>query len=245
MEARDGGVAVALGGVQQRSLLAVLLLNANELVPTDRLVDELWGEEPPKAAVKTVQVYVSRLRKQLGAEALVTSPPGYLLRVAPERIDLHRFERLAGEGRQALAAGDAATAAKRLDEALSLWRGAPLSEFAYEPFAQAEAARLEELRLATVEDRVEADLRCGRATELVGELQGLAARHPLRERLRGQLMLALYRSRRQAEALDVYRDTRTTLVEELGIEPSGGLQGSDRRRSRLARSWVVGRSLRR
>jgi len=228
LEARDDGVAVALGGVRQRSLLAVLLLNANQLVSTDRLVEELWGEDPPTAGVKTVQVYVSRLRKLLGAETVVTRTPGYLLRVKPERIDLHRFERLAEEGRRALAAGDAATAGKRLDEALSLWRGAPLSDFAYEPFAQAEAARLEELRLAAVEDRIEADLRCGRATDLVGELQALAARHPLREQLRGQLMLALYRSGRQAEALDVYRDTRTTLVEELGIEPSRELQDLER-----------------
>jgi len=228
LEVRDRGVAVALGGVQQRSLLAILLLNANELVPTDRLVDELWGEEPPRAAVKTVQVYVSRLRKLLGVEALVTSGPGYLLRVEPERIDLRRFERLADEGRQALAAGDAERAAKRLGEAMSLWRGAPLADFAYEPFAQAEAARLEELRLGAVEDRIEAELRCGRATELVAELHALAARHPLRERLRAQMMLALYHSGRQAEALDVYRDTRTTLVEELGIEPSRELQDLER-----------------
>lgn len=228
LEVRDGEEAVPLGGLRERSLLALLLLNANELVPTGRLVDELWGEEPPKTAVKTVQVYVSRLRKLLGAEAIATSPPGYLLRVDPERIDLHRFERLTREGREALAADDAATAARQLSEALALWRGAPLADFAYEPFAQAEAARLEELRLTALEDRIEADLRRGRAAELVGELQGLAARHPLRERLRGHLMLALYRSGRQAEALDVYRDARTTLVEELGIEPSRELQRIER-----------------
>jgi DNA-binding SARP family transcriptional activator/tetratricopeptide (TPR) repeat protein len=220
LEAWDGDIPLALGGVRERSLLAVLLLNANELLPMDRLVDELWGEEPPKAAVKTVQVYVSRLRKLLGAQAIVTCPPGYRLQAHVDQIDLHRFERLAGEGRRALAAGDAATAGERLREALSLWRGAPLADFVYEPFAQPHVARLEELRLAAVEDRIDADLRCGLSTELVGELQAVAARHPLRERLRGQLMLALYRSARQAEALDVYRDTRTTLVEELGIEPS-------------------------
>jgi DNA-binding SARP family transcriptional activator/tetratricopeptide (TPR) repeat protein len=224
LEARDGGDALPLGGVRERSLLALLLLNANELVPTDRLVDELWGDPPPKTAVKTVQVYVSRFRKLLGATTIVTRPPGYLLQVDPESIDLHRFDRLAGEGRQALAADDPATAGRLLREALLLWHGAPLADFAYEPFAQAEAARLEELRVAALEDRVEADLRCGRAADLVGELQALAARHPLRERPRAQLMLALYRCGRQAEALDVFRDTRTTLVEELGIEPSQDLQ---------------------
>jgi DNA-binding SARP family transcriptional activator len=225
LEAWNGDIPLALGGIRERSLLAVLLLNANELLPMDRLVDELWGEGQPKAAVKTVQVYVSRLRKLLGAETIVTCSPGYRLEADREQIDLYRFERLAGEGRRALAADDAATAGERLREALSLWRGAPLADFVYEPFAQPHVARLEELRLAAVEDRIDADLRRGLSTELAGELQALAARHPLRERLRAQLMLALYRSGRQAEALDVYRDARTTLVEELGIEPSRELQG--------------------
>jgi DNA-binding SARP family transcriptional activator len=228
LEARVGGEAVPLGGVRERSLLALLLLNANELVPTDRLVDELWGDRAPKAAVKTVQVYVSRLRKLLGTGAIVTSPPGYALRVDPERIDLHRFERLTREGRRALAAEDPATAGRLLREGLSLWRGAPLADFVYEPFARTESARLEELRVAAVEDRIDADLRCGRVAELVGELQALTARYPLRERLRAQLMLSLYRSDRQAEALDVYRDTRSTLVEELGIEPNQELRRLER-----------------
>jgi DNA-binding SARP family transcriptional activator len=228
LEVRDGDSTLALGGLRERSLFALLLLNAGELVPTERLVDELWGERPPKAGVKTVQVYVSRLRRRLGTQTIVTSPPGYLLRVDPERIDLHRFERLAAAGRAALSVGDAPAAARKLREALSLWRGAPLSDFAYEPFAQAEAARLQELRLEALEERIEADLRCGRAGELVGELQGLVARHPLRERLRSQLMLALYRAGRQAEALDVYRDARSTLVEELGIEPSRELRDLER-----------------
>jgi len=219
LELRDGDGAVALGGVRERSLLAILLLNANELVSTDRIVDELWGDRPPKAAVKTVQVYVSRLRKMLGADAIVTRPPGYLLHVDDEQFDLRRFERLAAEGRGALSSGDVATARAMLRDALALWRGAPLADFVYEPFAQAEAARLKELRVATIEDRIEADLRAGQAAELVPELQALSAREPLRERLRGQLMLALYRSGRQADALDVYRDARTTLVEELGLEP--------------------------
>ena len=167
LELRDGDVAVALGGVRERSLLALLLLNANELVSTDRIVDELWGDRPPKAAVKTIQVYISRLRKVLGADAIVTRPPGYLLHVDDEQFDLRRFERLAAKGRQALSSGDLATARRLLREALALWRGAPLSDFVYEPFAQAEAARLKELRVATVEDRIEADLRAGQAAELV------------------------------------------------------------------------------
>jgi DNA-binding SARP family transcriptional activator len=228
LEVRRDDRALALGGVRERSLLALLLLNANELVPTDRLVEEFWGEDLPKTAVKTVQVYVSRLRKVLGAETIVTRSPGYLLRVDPERIDAQRFERLAGAGREALATGDAAAAARLLGEALSLWRGAPLADFAYESFAQAEAARLEELRLEAVQDRLEADLASGKSVELVAELQALCARHPLRERLRGQLMLALYRSGRQAEALAVYRDARMTLVEELGIDPSRELKELER-----------------
>jgi DNA-binding SARP family transcriptional activator len=223
-EVQGGGRAVQLGGLRQRSVLAVLLLNAGELVPTERLVDELWGEDTPKAAVKTVQVYIGRLRKLLGPDAIVTRPPGYLLRADPEQIDARRFERLAAEGHEALAAGDVAAAAGLLREALSLWRGAPLSDFAYEPFAQAEAARLEELRLRALEDRIESDLRSGKAAELIAELQALTARHPLRERLRGQLMIALYRAGRQSEALDAYRDLRLTLVEELGIEPSRALR---------------------
>ena len=228
LEVRSDARALSLGGVRERSLLAVLLLNANELVPTDRLVDELWGEDLPKTAVKTVHVYISRLRKLLGPDTIVTRAPGYLLRVNSEQIDANRFERLAGEGREALAMGDASAATRLLGDALSLWRGAPLSDFAYEPFAQAEAARLQELRLEALEDRLDADLRCGKATELVAELQALSARHPLSERLRGQLMLALYRSGRQAEALDVYRDARMTLVEELGIEPSRELKDLER-----------------
>jgi DNA-binding SARP family transcriptional activator/tetratricopeptide (TPR) repeat protein len=224
----DGGSALPLGGVRERSLLAILLLHANEPVTTDRVVDELWGEDPPKAAVKTVQVYVSRLRKVLGAETIVSAPGGYLLRVDTGAIDLHHFEHLSRGGRRALEAGDAASAASLLGEALALWHGAPLSDFAYEPFAQAHTVRLEELRLGALEDRIEADLRCGRTSELVPELSSLAARHPLRERLRAQLMLALYRSGRQVDALDVFRDTRTALVEELGIEPGRELQELER-----------------
>ena len=228
MQVRRDGVPLELGGLRQRSLLALLVLHANELVATDRLVDELWGDRPPDTAVKTVQVYVARLRKLLGAGAIVTRTPGYELRVAPDAIDVSRFEALAEEGRRALGAGDPETARRRLMEGLALWRGAPLSDLAYERFAQPYIARLDELRLTALEDRCEAELRCGHATEVIGELQALTARHPLRERLRSQLMLALYRAARQADALDVYRDTRATLVEELGIEPSAELQRLER-----------------
>src|SRR3954468_151652 len=172
LEVRDDNeTAVALGGVRERSLLAVLLLNANEVLATDRIVDELWGEQPPKTAVKTVQVYVSRLRKLLGADAIVTRPHGYVLVVGHDHIDAHCFERLRGDGSRALAAGDVGTARALLDEALALWRGAPLSDFAYEAFAQSEAVRLQELRLEALEDRIEADLRSGVDAELVAELR--------------------------------------------------------------------------
>lgn len=210
------GRAVSLGGTRQRALLAVLLTRANQVVSTERLIDELWGERPPKEARNTVQFYVSQLRKVLGADRIETRAPGYAIRIERDELDLHRFERLVAEGGPALT------------EALSLWRGPALADFAYEPFAQAEIARLEELRLAALEQRLEADLALGRHGELVGELEALVAEHPLRERLRGQLMLALYRSGRQAEALDVYRETRRVLVDELGIEPSPTLQELER-----------------
>jgi DNA-binding SARP family transcriptional activator/tetratricopeptide (TPR) repeat protein len=228
MQVRRDGVSLELGGLRQRSLLALLVLHANELVATDRLVDELWGDHPPDAAVKTVQVYVARLRKLLGSGSIVTRPPGYELGVAPDAIDVSRFEALAEEGRRALAAGDPETASRRLGDGLALWRGPPLSDLAYERFAQPYVARLDELRLTALEDRCEAELRCGHATEVIAELRALTARHPLRERLRSQLMLALYRAGRQADALEVYRDTRATLVEELGIEPSAELQRLER-----------------
>jgi DNA-binding SARP family transcriptional activator len=211
---------LALGGVKQRSLLAVLLLHANELVSSDRLIDQLWGASPPATGAKTVQVYVSRLRKALGDGRLVTHGPGYLLRAEPEELDLARFERLADEARRAAPE----SAAGKLREALALWRGPALADLAYEPFAQVDIARLEEMRLAVLEQRIDADLACGRHAELVGELETLAARHPLRERLRCQLMLALYRSARQAEALEAYRAARRELQEELGLDPSGELQ---------------------
>jgi DNA-binding SARP family transcriptional activator len=211
---------LALGGVKQRSLLAILLLHANELVSTDRLVDQLWGHAPPATAVKSIQVYVSRLRKELGDGRLVTRAPGYVLRVEPPELDLARFEQLAGEASRA--APEAA--ARKLRDALALWRGPALADLAYEQFAQVEIARLEEMRLAVLEQRIDAELKAGRHAELVGELESLVTHHPLRERLRCQLMLALYRSSRQAEALEAYRAARRELQEELGLEPSGELR---------------------
>jgi DNA-binding SARP family transcriptional activator len=219
LEVRAGEGPLPLGAPKQRALLALLLLNANRVVARGRLIDELWGEEPPETAAKAVQVYVSRLRKLLPAGMLVTRPPGYLLKVEPEAVDLWRFERLVAEARE----GEPAAAATLLRQALALWRGPPLAEFAEEPFARVEAGRLQDLRLAALEERIEADLALGRHADLVGELETLIAEHPQRERLRGQLMLALYRSGRQAEALAAYRNARAAL-DELGLEPGVALR---------------------
>ena len=228
LEVLDGGRSVPLAGAKQRALLALLLVHANHVLSRDRLVDELWGDEPPDTAVQSLQVYVSRLRKLLPSDTLLTRPPGYLLEVEPSQLDLRSFELLLADGREALARGDPARASRVLHEALDLWRGPALAEFAFEPFAQAEIGRLEDLRLAAVEERVEADLALGRHADLIGELEALIAEHPYRERLRGQLMRALYRSGRQAEALDAYRDARSALVDQLGIEPSAELQQLER-----------------
>jgi predicted ATPase/class 3 adenylate cyclase len=227
LEALDTGGPLPLGGAKQRALLAVLILNANRVVSRERLIDELWGDEAPDTAVTSVQVYVSRLRKLLPDGSLVTRAPGYLLKVEPEAVDLIRFERLVGEGRSALAAGAPDRAADTIREAIALWRGPALTEFAAEPFSQVEGGRLDDLRLAALEDRIDADLQLGRHAEVTGELEVLIASHPHRERLRAQLMLALYRSGRQGEALDVYRNLRTTL-DEIGIEPSENLQRLER-----------------
>jgi DNA-binding SARP family transcriptional activator len=226
VEARVEGRPLALAGTRQRALLAVLLLRAGEPVSRERLIADLWGERPPDGAVKTVQAVVSRLRRALGGEAarLVTSAAGYRLRVEPDELDLGRFERLCAEGRRSLAAGRHERAAARLRAALAEWRGPPLADVSFEPFAAPEVARLEDLRAAAVEDRVEADLAMGRGAELVAELEGLVAAEPLRERLRGQLMLALYRAGRQGEALDAYRDAVRTLDSELGLRPGPELE---------------------
>jgi DNA-binding SARP family transcriptional activator len=218
LEVAAGDSLVALAGAKQRALLALLLLSANEVVSSDRLIDEMWGEHSPESGRTALQVRVSQLRKALGPAGplLVTRPPGYVLRLEREQLDLYRFERLVDEA----AAAEPAVAAAKLRDALALWRGPALAEFAYESFAQAAIGRLEELRLAALEKRIEADLACGRHADLVAELEALVAQAPLRERLRGQLMLALYRCGRQAEALAVYQATRRALVDELGIEPS-------------------------
>jgi DNA-binding SARP family transcriptional activator/tetratricopeptide (TPR) repeat protein len=228
--ARDG--PLALGGAKQRALLGMLLLHANEVVSSDRLIDELWPGERREEALKALQVAVSRLRKALepdrsagvDSRLILTRPPGYELRLDDERLDARRFEALVDEGRRLLAAGDAHSARAKLDEALRLWRGPPLADLAYESFCQAEVGRLEELRTAALEERIAAELELGMHTAVVGELRTLVREQPLRERLCAQLMLALYRSKRQAEALDAYADARRTLVEELGIEPGRELR---------------------
>jgi len=228
LEVVDDGHPLELGPPKQRALLATLLLHRRELVSAHRLIDELWGERAPSAAAKNVQVYVSRLRKTLGDGVLATRGSGYMLDVPPDAVDADRFERLAANGQELLLAGDPASAIEKLRAALELWRGSPLADLASQPFAHPEIARLEELRLAALEDRIEADLALGRHAAVTPELERLAREHPLRERLRAQLMLALYRCGRQSEALDVYRDTRRALVEELGLEPGPPLQRLER-----------------
>jgi predicted ATPase/DNA-binding SARP family transcriptional activator len=220
LEVRADGRAVALGGAKPRAVFAVLALHANQPVSAERIAVALWGEEAPPGAVKTVQVYVARLRKALDdPDVLATTPAGYRLRVRAGELDAELFERLVADGREALAAGRADDAAVVLREALGLWRGPPLADLAAAPFAPAEIARLEEQCLAAVEVRVDAELAAGCHAELVGELQQLASQHPWRERLHVQRMLALYRCGRQADALEAYRNAREVLVEQLGIEP--------------------------
>jgi DNA-binding SARP family transcriptional activator len=198
-EVLDGDRLVALGGPKQRALLVVLLLRRGEVVSRDRLIDELWGERPPATAAKTVQVYVSNLRKALGDGVLLTRGQGYLLQATPGQIDADRVAALVREGRAGFGDGDPQRASDRLREALALWPSPALADFAYEPFAQGEIARLGEERVAALEDRIDADLALGRHAALIGELELLVGEHPLRERLQALLMLALYRSGRQAE----------------------------------------------
>jgi DNA-binding SARP family transcriptional activator/pimeloyl-ACP methyl ester carboxylesterase len=228
LEVGDGSTPIPIAGRKQRALLARLLLDANRTVSADRLVDDLWGESVPDSAQKMVQIYVSQLRKVLPEGLLQTRPPGYALQVEPASIDLVRFEQLRREGEAAHAAGNAELAARRFDQALSLWRGDALAEF-QEPFAQAEASRLGELHLACLEARIGADLDRGRHGELVAELEPLLTRHPLREGLRAQQLLALYRSGRQPDALAAYRSFRDLLADELGLEPSQRLKELERR----------------
>jgi DNA-binding SARP family transcriptional activator len=227
LEASANHVPLKIGAAKQRAVVALLLLHPNEVVGSEQLIDGLWGDRPPRTAQQIVRVYVSQLRKLLesgGERPLVTEPAGYLLRVTPRQLDAKRFEKLVGEGRASLAVGDAAAAARKLHQALSLWRGPALADFRYEPFAQANIARLEELRVGCLEDRFAADLALGGGGDLVSELEELVAEHPLRERLRASLMLALYRSGRQADALAAYHDIRRVLVGDLGLEPSPALR---------------------
>jgi DNA-binding SARP family transcriptional activator len=223
LEVVDEGADLPLGPEKQRAVLAMLLLDANRPVAVERLIDGLWADEAPERAVKAVHTYVSRLRKVVPSARLRTQPPGYAIELAPDELDLDRFQHLLSDGQRALDDGDPGAASAALQRALALWRGTPLAEFAAEPFAAAETGRLEELGLRARETRIDADLALGRHADVVGELERLVVEHPLRERLYGQLMLALYRSGRQAEALTVYRNGRAFLVDQLGIEPSKAL----------------------
>src|SRR5262245_11895244 len=218
------GRALDLGAPKARSVLAVLLLHRNQLVPTPVLVDELWGDRPPQTAVKAVQVHVWNLRKTLGRGAIETLPTGYLLSVEASALDAERFEDLLDRGRHLLAEGAADEAGRVLREGLALWRGPALAEFRYESFARNEISRLEDLRLVALEQRLEADLALGLGPGVIGELEGLVSDHPLRESFCRLLILALYRAGRQGDALAVYHGARARLGEELGLEPSQALQ---------------------
>lgn len=217
-----------LGGPKQRALLVILLLQANEVVSRDRLIDGLWGERPPATAAHTLDNYISRLRKVLGDDRLTRRAPGYTLRLERGEFDLEQFEQLVTLGREELVQGDVRKAAATLRSALAIWRGAALADVLYEPFAPREAERLEERRLAAVEERIEADLASGCSAELVAELERLVREHPFRERLVGQLMLALYRSGQQVKALEEYGVAKRRLAEELGLEPGALLQRLER-----------------
>jgi DNA-binding NarL/FixJ family response regulator/DNA-binding SARP family transcriptional activator len=227
LEVVEDGNPVALGTLKERVVLGVLLLHANEVVSRERLIDDVWGETPPPTARKAVNVYVSKLRKTLvrnGNDPIATADGGYRLRVEPERLDAGRMQLLLVNGRERVALGELEIAAEHFQEALALWRGPTLAGLALESVGQDEVARLDELRLAVLMDRVDCDLALGRHEQVLGELQVLVREHPHRERLRAQLMLALYRADRQAEALEAYQRARELLVRELGIEPSPALQ---------------------
>ena len=220
LEVSDETGHVALGGPKQRGLLAILVLQAGHVVPTERLIDLLWGEEAPKTATASLQNAVGRLRRALGADVLVTHAPGYVLKVEPDQIDARRFERALADARRL----PAEERRDRLQAALDLWRGPALAEFAFDDFAQSEIRRLEELRLIVLGERIDADLELGRHGDVISQLEALVRDHPLRETFRRQLMLALYRAGRQAEALEVYQDARARFIDELGIEPGPELK---------------------
>jgi DNA-binding SARP family transcriptional activator/DNA-binding GntR family transcriptional regulator len=227
-DAQEGGAPLSLGSPKARALLARLAMDVNRAVPTAKLVDDLWGDDVPESAVKMIQIYVSHLRKVLPPNVLVTRAPGYVMELDPDAIDLTRFRRLREEGREALAGDDPRTAEARFREALALWRGPALAEFS-EPFAQVESAHLDELRLSCLEDRIASDLALGRHADVVGELEALVTGHPLRESLHRNLILALYRSGREAEALAAYERFRRSLDDELGLEPSRALKALQHR----------------
>jgi DNA-binding SARP family transcriptional activator len=220
LEVVGPGGPLPVTGPKQKALLGLLLVHAGEVLSTDQIVDALWGGEPPKSATTSLWNLITQLRKVLPPDVLVTKSPGYRLQIDPDALDVARFEKHVAEARGL----EPGPRGELLRQALALWRGAPLADLAFETFAQREIARLEELRLEALEERVDADLELGAGAELVGELEALVRDHPLRERLRGQLMLALYRSGRQAEALEAYLGARRALVDELGIEPSPALQ---------------------
>jgi DNA-binding SARP family transcriptional activator len=228
LEVSAQGAVAELGPPKQRALLAILLLHAGEIIPVDRLIDLLWGEDPPRTANHSIQIYVSDLRKAIdslgGKEVLTTRPPGYLLNADPVSIDARQFERLVDEGTRKLRSGDHLEGAKDLRAAMGLWRGPALSDFTYEEFAQPYIRRFHDLHLDAIEELAGAELEAGQASEVVPMLDAAIREDPLRERSRELLMLALYRSGRHAEALRTYQQLRTQLVEELGLDPSPPLQ---------------------
>src|SRR5439155_5395591 len=224
----DDGQHIRIDAPKQRALLALLVLHRGEVVSVDRLAEELWAGDPPATATKTIQVYVAQLRKALGENVLATHGRGYSFASDDHDVDIERFERLSSEGCGRLDDGDAERAAALLREALALWRGPALADFTYDEFAQHEIERLDELRLVATERRIDLELALGHHDDLVPELEALVHAHPLRERLRGHLMLALYRSGRQAEALDAYQGARSVLRDELGLDPSEELQALQR-----------------
>ncbi len=229
LELRIDGRVVSLGGPKQRALLAVLALHANEAVSRDRLIEALWGDAPPPSVDQSLDAYISRLRRAIGRELLLRRPGGYVLTVASGELDLERFESLVAAARAASAAGDIDAATRLLRDALSLWRGPALADVLYEPFASAEAERLEERRLGALEELFEARLELGGGTDLVPELEQIVREQPLRERVLGQLMLALYRAGRHADALSILQTTRRRLAGELGLEPGPQLRELERR----------------
>jgi DNA-binding NarL/FixJ family response regulator/DNA-binding SARP family transcriptional activator len=227
LEVVDEGEPVPLGRLKERLVLAVLLLHANEFVSRERLIDELWGESPPPTARKAVNVYISQLRRALarnGRDPIATEDGGYRISVGADELDVLHLRRLLASARERAAAGELEAAFEPLREALALWRGPTLAGLLLESHGRDEVAQLDELRLTALMDRIECDLALGRHGEVLGELHVLVGEHPLLERLRAELMLALYRADRQAEALDAYQQAREVLVEELGIEPSPALQ---------------------